>query len=394
MGKKNANGNGTIRKKEITRNGKKYTYWEARYTVGTDPTTGKQIQKSITGKTQKETARKLKEITLEIENYVYTDSSKLKLSQWIGLWLSEYNNNAKPSTKKTYQVLTDRYIVPALGNIKLKNLRPDMVQKFINSLSKSDGSQLAPRTINVIYIILHSSLSQAVKIGYIQSNPANNCVLPKIQKTKIKPLDTSEVSQLISAVDGSRFKNLFILTLFTGLRKAEVMGLQWNCVDFESSSILVDKQLQCVYPSNQYELISTKNNKPRTIFLPLHIIKLLKSQKAWQSQCALKYAPVWQNDLNLVFTDEIGRCLSPSSILYEFKKCAAKIGRSDLRFHDLRHTYAVSALRSGDDIKTIQENLGHATSAFTLDIYVHATDQMKKESAQRMERFIENVMSQ
>ncbi len=93
----------------------------------------------------------------------------------------------------------------------------------------------------------------------------------------------------------------------------------------------------------------------------------------------------------MVFTNEIGQHLTKSIIYREFKQHVTAIGRPDARFHDLRHSYAVAALSSGDDIKTVQSNLGHATAAFTLDVYGHITNQMKANSAERMERFIQSV---
>ena len=104
----------------------------------------------------------------------------------------------------------------------------------------------------------------------------------------------------------------------------------------------------------------------------------------------LRYGECWENS-GFVFTDELGHHLSPQNVYREFKRMVAAIGSPSTRFHDLRHSYAVAAIRSGDDIKTVQENLGHATAAFTLDIYGHVTKQMKQDSADRMERFINSV---
>ena len=117
---------------------------------------------------------------------------------------------------------------------------------------------------------------------------------------------------------------------------------------------------------------------------------LLKQHKSEQAKQRLKVGKLW-GDTALVFTDEIGRPLTKATVYRAFKKAAAEIGRPDARFHDLRHSYAVAAIRSGDDIKTVQGNLGHATAAFTLDVYGHVTEQMKQESAARMDAYIKAV---
>ena len=117
---------------------------------------------------------------------------------------------------------------------------------------------------------------------------------------------------------------------------------------------------------------------------------LLKRHRAKQNEQRLKVGPLWE-DSGLVFTNEIGQHLSAQTVYLHFKKIAAAIGCPTARFHDLRHSYAVAAIRSGDDIKTVQGNLGHATAAFTLDVYGHVTDQMKQDSAARMDAYIKSL---
>lgn len=117
----------------------------------------------------------------------------------------------------------------------------------------------------------------------------------------------------------------------------------------------------------------------------------MREQRKRQAEWQLKAGAVWQNESELVFTNEIGRNLSAQTVYLHFKKAAAEIGCPAARFHDLRHSYAVAALQAGDDVKTVQENLGHHTAAFTLDIYGHVTEQMKRASAERMEHFIESI---
>lgn len=114
---------------------------------------------------------------------------------------------------------------------------------------------------------------------------------------------------------------------------------------------------------------------------------ILRQQQARQAEWEHAAGEIWE-DSGLVFTNEIGRNLSPLSVYKSFKVFAAQIGCPDARFHDLRHSYAVAAIQSGDDIKTVQENLGHHTAAFTLDVYGHVTDQMRQASAERMQHFI------
>lgn len=393
MAKRAAQGTGTIRKKTVTRAGREYTYWEARYTEGTDPGTGKQIQRSITGKTQKEVALKLKAATAAIDAGTYTAPSKMTVGEWLDIWAEEYLGGVKPRTVDSYNATIRNHIRPAIGAIKLEALNAHTVQKFYNSLTTERGGKagLSPKSVKNVHGVLHKALQQAVKIGYIRFNPADACELPRIEHRELNPLDDGQITAFLQAIHGHRFESLYTVTLFTGMREGEILGLTWDCVDFESGTITINKQLQKERGgTGVYHLVSTKNGKARIVTPASVIMDLLKQHKVSQLEQRLKAGPLWENS-GFVFTDDLGHHLSAQTVYLHFKKIAASIGRPDARFHDLRHSYAVAAIRSGDDIKTVQGNLGHATAAFTLDVYGHVTDQMRKESSARMDAYIKTV---
>ena len=239
--------------------------------------------------------------------------------------------------------------------------------------------------------VVHKALQQAVLTGYLRFNPADACTLPRIERKELVPLDDTEIAAFLAAIQGHRFETLYAVTLFSGLRESEVMGLMWDCVDFESGTITINKQLQRLRGNGgEYRFMSPKNGKKRIITPAASVMTMLKRHKVVQAKQRLFVGEGWE-DSGLVFTDELGHHLSQTLIYRDFKNIAASIGRPDARFHDLRHSYAVAALRAGDDIKTVQETLGHATAAFTLDVYGHVTNQMKRASAERMEAYIKTV---
>lgn len=175
------------------------------------------------------------------------------------------------------------------------------------------------------------------------------------------------------------------------MRESEALGLTWDCVDLTKGTILINKQLQVVKGSHgEYALAPTKNSKGRTLTVAPFVVSVLKRVKHRQLENRLRYGECW-TDSGFVFTDDLGAHLKHVTIYKAFKKIVTDMGCPDTRFHDLRHSYAVASIRSGDDIKTVQENLGHATASFTLDVYGHVTEQMKQESAARMEQFIKAV---
>lgn len=393
MARKSAAGTGTIRKKTVTRGGKDYTFWEARYTAGYDPGTGKQIQRSITGKTQKEVAKKLKEATAAIDAGTYTAPNKMTVAQWLDIWQAEYLGAVKPSTVISYKATIKNHLKPGLGAIRLESLAPHQVQSLYNSLSNPQPGQntTSAKTIKNIHGVLHKALQQAVLNGNLRTNPCDACVLPKVIKKEIQPLDEDQISAFLKAIKGHRFEDLFTTTIFTGMREGEVCGLLWDCVDLNKGTVLINKQLQKMRQTGgEHRLVPTKNGKARSITLAPFVVSILKQVKKKQLADRLRYGECYESS-GFVFTDELGRHLKPQVVYRDFKKVVTDIGSPSTRFHDLRHSYAVAAIKSGDDIKTVQENLGHATAAFTLDIYGHVTEKMKQDSANRMEQFIKSV---
>lgn len=391
MAGKAASGAGTIRKKTVMRNGKEYTYWEARYTIGFDPGTGKQVQRSISGKTQKEVSQKLKAATAAIDTGTYQAPNKMTVGQWLDIWSAEYLGGVKPRTVDSYKSTVRNQIRPALGAIRLDALNAHTIQGFYNSL----GDRLSAKTVKNTHGILHKALQQAVANGYIRFNPADACIIPRAVRKELHPLDEAQISTFLQAIKGHRFEALFTITLFTGMREGEVLGLTWDAVDLEKGTLHINKQLQKERGGGgAYNLVPTKNSKGRCIALAPFVLSLLKDVRRQQLRWRLQNARCWDNPMNLVFTDELGGHLMPHTVYHRFKAVVEAMGCPDVRFHDLRHSYAVAAIRAGDDVKTVQENLGHATASFTLDIYGHVTEQMKQASASRMEQFIHSVRNQ
>lgn len=387
---------GNIRKKTNTVNGKTYTYYEARYTEGFDPGTGKQIQRSISGKTQKEVAQKLKAALAALDSGTYIAPCKMTVGEWMDVWSKQYLGGVKDSTVAAYNATIRTHIKPGIGAIRLDALDTHLVQSFYNGLREptKDRDAVSPKTVKNVHGILHKALQQAVANGYIRFNPTNSCILPRVEKKELQPLDEAETKLFLDAVKGHRFELLFTFTLFSGLREGEALGLTWDRVDFMRGTILVSKQLQKEKKAGgEFRLVSLKNDKPRRITPAPWVMQLLRDRKLQQYEHKEKAGAAWSNPMNLVFTNELGGNLIPQTVVRHFKEIVASIGRPDARFHDLRHSYAVASLRSGDDIKTVQGNLGHATAAFTLDVYGHVTNQMQEASAVRMEAYIKGILN-
>lgn len=385
MAKRAAQGAGTIRKRTVTRNGKKYTYWEARVTTGRDPGTGKQLQQSFTGKTQKEVREKLQAAAAAVAQGTYHKPEKMTVGQWLDTWAADYLAGAKPNTTRVYSSNIRLHIKPALGAVRLSDLRPHTVQRFVN------GLQLAPASVRLAYKVLHMALEKAVDLGYILQNPAARCELPRVDQAEISPLTDAQTVALLQAADASGIGPLIRTALFTGCRLSELLGLTWDCV--VDGQIIINKQLAVPEQREAGLFLSPKNGKSRTLTPPPSALAALETQRRIQLEQRLRNGIVWDNPAGLVFTTPTGGPLSQMQVRTAFRWVLQAAGLFGVRFHDLRHTYAVNAIRAGDDIKTIQGNLGHSSAAFTLDRYGHFTERMKQDSADRMETFIQHVLN-
>lgn len=386
-----ANGEGTIRKRK---NGT----WEGRKTISFDSETGKQIFKCVYGKNQKEVRKKLDELISEQEKSAKSpvlvqdeESEDLTLNEWLDVWIADYLSDIKIGTLVSYKSLTRNHIRPELGKYKLKNLKPPMIQKFYNKL-KNQG--LSPKYIKNIHGCLHRALDTAVKVEYIEKNYTSVCSIPKAIPEEVTPLTEEEQKKLFEAMEEEEYEYLIIVDIFTGLRCGELIGLTWDCIDFEKGIITVKRQIvQIRERGADYQWGTLKNGKTRILAPAPFVMDVLKKQQEKQAQMKIDAGKLWNEGKfqNLVFTHKDGSHLSQPTVWKQFQKLLKKAGLEHHRVHDLRHTFAVNSLRAGDDIKTLQENMGHFSAAFTLDRYGHVSEEMRKASSQRMQEFIDEL---
>lgn len=399
---KRANGSGTIRKR-------KDGYWEARYTARIDPGSGKQVQRSIYSKSHDEIRKKLNQVSGQIDTGDYIDPVRLTVRQWADTWLKEYNGGVKESTREQYLYQIEEHIKPAIGAMKLTAVTAPVIQKMYNDamkphkamrkvkggkIVKKEVPGISAKSVKNLHGVCHKMFAKAVLLHYIHSNPCDACELPRREKIEIRPISGPYFGMFLAEIKNDKFGDLFFVDVFTGMRQGEILGLCWDCVDFVNGTITIKRQLQQVRKrggNSTYKFVPPKNDKSRTIQPAPDVMKVLGKIKKQQAEMKLASGNQWQNENNLVFVSEEGKHLIDNTVLKHLKKVVTKIGIPETRFHDLRHTYATNAIRIGDPIKTVSENLGHATVAFTLDTYGHVTPTMKQESADRMQRLIDSI---
>jgi len=382
--KRAPNGSGCIRQR-------KDGLWEGIFSLGYNAGTGKLIRKSVYGATSDEVAKKLRKATSTIDDGLYIEPEKLTVGQWLDLWLTEYTGDLKPRTLDQYSMHVRLNLKPHLGAVQLLALAPHMIQSVYNKLLRRKNP-LSPKSIRNLNGVLHSCMNKAVALGYIRANPCDPVTLPRVVKKEMQTIKDENVTAFLEAISGHEYEAVYMIDLFTGMRQGEILGLTWPCVDLQKGVIHIKRQLQKERRAGgQYALVPLKNDKERAITPAPFIMDMLIEQKRKQATWKLRSGGTWNNPMNLVFTNEQGRYLAPSTVYNNFKRIVKTLGLDDVRFHDLRHSYASLSLQNGDDIKTVQENLGHSTPTFTLSVYAHSGNQAKRTSAERMEEKYQNL---
>lgn len=387
---KRGNNDGTIRQR-------KDGLWEARITVGNSPD-GKQKRKSIYGKTQGEVQSKMRELLTKVERGEYTETGKITVGSWLDTWCETYG--APHWREKTLEVNRDNirlHLKPALGKIQLSKLRPDQVQAYINAEIKCGA---AYGSIKRRIAPLKSALAQAVQNKMLYFNPAQNVQLPAAQQKEIDFLTVDEQRQLIPYLPDNTAGRALRFILSTGLRASELCGLRWS--DIDESSFTIRQSAQYVrdtsakegQPKQRLSLAAPKTKAgKRTIPLTDAAKNLLESQRAAQRQQRLQVGVAWQGGPagsgdTPVFASEVGTYYDRSNLDRTLRDCLKRAGLKTRGIHALRHTFATNWVKSGADLRTLSEILGHTKVAFTMQQYVHSDMTTKLEGLKGLENIV------
>ena len=385
MPKRRANGEGNIRKRKDGR-------WEGRYTAGYDPESGKRIIKNVLGKTQAEVKEKLKTAISESQRLDVSKAGNYTVASWVRTWYEVYAEpRIRPNTKAYYANYIENHIIPGIGSIPLDKLTTIQIQRFYNNLQKTGRVQrknfpelkdksLSPRVVRGVHTLLHNCLEQAVAERLILANPAQGCKLPQLEKKEMKILPQEKIGMYLAEAERRGLLAAFYLELTTGLRRGELLALQWTDLDIENRTLAVTKQVNRINGELVVSPPKTRNSV-RTLALPQQAVDLLIAEH--------KKHP----DNPYMFPSPVtGELYYPDSIVNLHKKILKDAGLPHIRFHDLRHTFATLALQNGVDVKTVSSMLGHYDAGFTLRTYTHATRQKQDEAAQTMGSFMAQVM--
>jgi integrase len=371
MGKR-GNGEGSIGRR-------KDGLYMARYTIQT-PTGPK--RKALYGKTRSEVAAKLSKALADRESGLTFDADNVTVAEYLARWLSDsVKGTVRVSTFERHEQIIRAHLAPAFGRMRLKTLTPAHVRS-LHREKLEEG--LAPATVRKIHSTLHKALSQAVADGLIPRNAAD-VKAPRPAPDEMRPLSEAEARTFLDTAreSGDRFEALYVLAITTGLRRGELLGLRWDDANLDRGILRVGRGL--VREGGRHIVGETKTKRGRRqVNLTPRTVAALRSHRKRQVEQRVKLASLYE-DHGLIFASQSGTPLNPENLVKRsFKPLLKKAGLPEIRFHDLRHTCATLLLGRGVHPKIVQELLGHATIAMTLDTYSHYLPSMGDQASGAM----------
>lgn len=359
------------------RNGKIY----ARFTY-TD-STGKQREVWKLAESKTDAKEKAKELERQYKKAPESFEFQGTVDQYLDKWLASSKQNVGGRTYQDYVNYLRIHVRPMLGKKKLSTLRPLHIQEMVDAL-RDKG--LAPRTVRHAHGILYRALAQAVKWGVLATNPAAAVNLPKQVRKEMKCFTPEEAQKFLDACEGTRFGLVFELALISGMRPEEYLVLQWTDLDFQKSTVTVQRVIVWERWTKERYFAEPKTNKSRrTIPLPSYLMHKLQEHRRAQLEHRLKMGEQYQNEHNLIFTSEVGTFVSLHNLQRRhFKPLLKKAELPNIRLYDLRHSCATLLLAAGENPKVVSERLGHASIVLTLDTYSHCLPTMQQAATEKL----------
>ncbi len=347
--------------------------WEGRY-IEAYSVTGKACYRSVYGKTYAETKEKLKQCKKLCDKNA---GNRITMEELFKEWLNMKENTVRPSTKVTYDYFIEKHFIPYFRNVKTMYLTSELVQDFV-----SEKSSLSPKTVHDMLSLLIQIIKYAQSKKYINYFDFNSIIYPKLQSKELPVLKNSEFIKLVNYVQ-VHFeiqKIGVLLSLFMGLRLGEICALQWKDINFAEETIHISKTMQRLKNSDDNAETKTKividvpktQKSIRDIPIPSFLMTLLREYKS--------------NDNSYILTCTTDY-IEPRTYQKKFKTYLEEAGIPDINFHALRHTFATRAIEQDFDIKSLSEILGHSSVKFTLERYVHPSDEYKKMNLEKLAVF-------
>lgn len=346
-----------------------------------DPLTGKRNRtyKNVKG-SKKEAKAVMHRMITEMEQNLITKRTDKTIGEWMDEWVSQYLPNVEETTRIGYKSKIKCYIKPALGDILIRSLRAEHVQKMVNDMS-SQG--LSPKNIRDTYNNINAAMKTAVKIRLIPYNPCEGVVLPKLKKYRAKVYPPQMIHTLLNTATGTDMYLPILLLVTLGLRRGELLALSWDDIDFDNSTIKIRRNM--VRGQNGYIIKSPKSQAGvRDIRVGDEVMRELRTAKAQYITDQLSYGAGFQK-LGFVIRQEDGSPLFPDSMSRKWRRFLERKNLPKIRLHDLRHSNATALIQAGVNPRVVQQRLGHSDVNITLNTYTHVLPEMDIDAAAKLD---------
>jgi len=339
---------------------------------------GQRHQITRTAHSKKEAERVKRELLTRLDNGILSEP-KGTLAEYLARWQRDYvAANLSPTTACGYQYVIRTHITPAIGNLPLKNLRPETLQKYY----AEKLHRLSSTSVRHHHSLLRRAFKQAVQWGLLPRNPADNVSPPRYRKVEMRVLGEDDIHRVLDA-SNSHYP-LFFLALYTGLRRGELLALRWQDVDLTMAEINVNRSI-IPLPGGKFAFKDTKTAKGRrNVAISPNTCQVLRQHLDAEMALCARFGVKFSND-RLLFCHYDGTPLRSNSVSGEWRKLVRKLGLRGVRFHDTRHTMATAMLRAGVHPKIVQERLGHSSIAVTLDTYSHIVPGLQRAAANKLD---------
>ena len=378
---------GNIVKKAKTRKGQS---WQLTVEMPRDPITGerKRKYKTVTG-TKKEADQALRRFITALERGEYIEDTNITVSDWLQKWLEVYIvPTGSPTTLVGYKGMIRRYIDPRLGHLQVQEMNALAVQIWVNKLkvSPSSGEPLTAGTIKHTYHVLRGAMDKAVQAGLIHRSPCAGIQLPKGEKKKPVIYDETQIQQLLDFARGTEMELIIDLELCMGMRRGELLGLQWQDVNWEKNQIHIIRSRVAVDGKSVVKQPKTESGT-RTLDVPEILMKKLKAYKVKCMEQKIRVGRrLLEEDFIIVHPD--GKPIYPEYVSQMFTKLQKRANLPKCRFHDLRHLCASIMVKQGVEVKVAQERLGHKDITTTMNIYAHVLPGSAREAAEKIGQLV------
>jgi len=335
----------------------------------------RRVYETVRSSRKSDAQRRLNELLVSLEKGVYAPPGRLTLAEHLDNWLTGYVRvNCSIRTLDAVQSIAEHHLIPALGNTQLKHLRPQAIQAYYGKACE----HLSARTVHYHHRILKQSLKYAVRQGYLSRNPCELVDPPSPRKKPMRTLTPSELEVLLENASSNQFYPVIYTAVSTGLRQAELLGLMWRSLDLDYLSISVNQVLYKRRGVCQFNEPKTSHSRRRVSMTP-KLALFLREYKLERERLYQQLGKELTLD-SLVFANVEGKPLDPGVLTHNFARIAKRAGLENVRFHDLRHTFASLMFLRGAKPKVISEALGHSSVAFTMDVYSHIIEGMQEDA--------------